>query len=391
MNNLQMAFESWKIWLIIAIMPIGGFAIDIYTPSLPVITHFFDATHVQGKLTLAIFLFGFGVGQLFVGPLSDRFGRKIVLTTSLLMFSLFSIVAIYSPSIHILLLVRLLQGLTVSGQILNVRAIAADVFRTKDLRRISVYITTAWAISPVIGPVIGGYLQTYIGWHAGFYFLALYAFICFILILTFIPETHAHKQSLKLINLLKNYREVAVDRVFLKNTLGLMLTFSAINVFNVLGPFIIQIDLRYSPLTYGHIALVIGIIGFVGSFTNRFLIKHHSITAIIRFCILLMLLTSIGSFIIGMFVGFTVWMVCLPAALMLYACMMVYPNFSANCSSMFKHIAGTAAAYRGVVNIAGCSLFMALISLLPLTSVLIFLVIYIVLSCLLFISSVLCL
>lgn len=86
--------------LIVAIMPLCGFGIDIYTPSLPIITHFLHASHSMGKLTIAIYIFGFGVGQLFTGPLSDCFGRRIVLLGALLLFVIASVLATFSQSMH---------------------------------------------------------------------------------------------------------------------------------------------------------------------------------------------------------------------------------------------------------------------------------------------------
>lgn len=142
---------------------------------------------------------------------------------------------------------RFVQGLSISGMVLNVRAIAADMNEGKDLRKVMIYITTAWLLSPVIGPAIGGYFQTYLGWHAGFYFLAIYAAILLILIARSLPETNQHRHAFHLKTLAKNYKIIGSSWAYMRNVLGLGLAFSAFNVFNILGPFILQVQLHKSP------------------------------------------------------------------------------------------------------------------------------------------------
>ena len=380
MNPIPKKLSDTQMWLIIAVMPLVGFAVDIYTPSLPVITGFFHVSNALGKLTIAIFIFGFGLGQIFIGPLSDRYGRKVVLCSSLFVFALASLGATFSKSIDFLFIMRLIQGLGASGLALNIRAVAADAFSGKDLQRVSTYIAMVWAISPVIGPVIGGYLQTFINWYAGFYFLTIYAVICGILIFIFIPETSAYREPFHIKQLSANYYKIAKSWSYMQNVLGLGLAFSIINVFNVLAPFIIQIDFKRTPLFYAHVALVVGIVSFLGGFMNRLLMKHLSLKNIISLCIIVMMLTSIISIITSIFIGLTLVTVVVPTGIMLFFAMMIYPNLSANCSSQFKQIAGTAAAYQGVISMLIASIAMALMSSLHVTSIFPYLGCYVILA-----------
>lgn len=382
---------NWLIVLMVSIMPICGFGVDIYTPSLPIITQVLGASHALGKLTISIFIMGFGIGQLFAGPLSDRFGRKIILMISLLIFACASLLAPLCTSIDALLGVRLLQGLAVSGQVLNVRAIAADRFDGAELRKVSIYITTAWTLSPVIGPFIGGYLQAYSGWHAGFYFLAVYSALLFVLVMIFLSESNCLRQSLAFKPLLNNYRLVLCDWGYMKNVLGLMLGYTMINTFNIFGPFIIQLQMHHTSLFYAHTVLIIGCCCFFGSILNRLLVHRVKQKAIIYFCLCCMLSVSLVAGFIAEHVGNSLALLLTAVASIIFVAGMIYPHFSAMCSSMFKSMAGTAAALRGVFTMVGAAMLTGMMSLISLHSIVVLFVIYFVVASLMlmvFITSV---
>jgi predicted MFS family arabinose efflux permease len=195
-----------------------------------------------------------------------------------------------------------------------------------------------------------------------------------------IPETSRQRQPLRMKQLAKNYSLIAKDFTLLRSILGLGLAFSIINTFNTLGPFLIQVDLQHSPLFYAHIALLIGALGFLGGITNRYLMKRFSLEAIIRFCVLSMVAVSIFSFIFSAWLHLSIWTIVLPAALMIFVALMIYPNFSANCSSMFKEMAGTAAAYRGIISMTFAALLMAVMSSLHNPGIFKYLACYLILS-----------
>jgi MFS transporter, DHA1 family, multidrug resistance protein len=368
-------------WLVVAIMPICGFSVDIYSPSLPSIAHLFHSSHAQTKLTIAIYILGFGIGQLFAGPLSDRLGRRITILSSLLMFTIFSILAAFSKTITFLLLMRFMQGLSVAGQVLNARAILADMFEGLKLRKASIYITTAWTMSPIVGPLIGGYFQTYIGWQASFWFLSAYALTFFIAFIFYLPETNIHQNpKFKFREQINNYKEIILEWGYIRNVLGLTLGFALINVFNVTGPFIIQVHMNRSPLFYSHIALIIGTACFVGSLLNRILVKWLSIDSTISLCVGLIFFASTIGFMFSLFYHLNLFVIVVPILFIIFAVGMIYPNYSANCSSQFKEKAGTAAALRGVITMLGSSFIITLISFLHVKSSLELMLIYSVLA-----------
>lgn len=381
------SIPRYLVWLLVAIMPIMGFATDAFAPSLPAITQYLHSNSHEARLTISLFIFGFGFGQLFIGPLSDSFGRKRLLLISLVVYACASILAAMSSSMSILLLIRIIQGIASAGLVLNARVIAADCFHGQALRQASIYISTSWALSPIIGPAIGGYLQNYFGWQMVFYFLALYAAIMFVIASIFLPETLPKKVPAGIKRLANNYFHISLNLDFLRNTLGLAFTFSMINVFNVQGPFIIQDYFSKSSIFYAHIALLIGGMGFLGSLLNRLLMRYFSISNIIKICVVFLITVSLFSTITARLIAPSILLIIIPSILISFFCLMLYPNYSANCASMFKELAGTAAAYRGVLSMILAALITSIMSFLNTDNLVYFLAIYVAISIALLIVS----
>ncbi len=327
-----------------------------------------------------MYIVGFGIGQLLIGPLSDHIGRKKVLCGSLILFCFLCLSATTSKTIQFLMLIRFFQGVSVSGQVLNVRAITADICHGEDLRRASIYITTAWTLSPIIAPMIGGYFQEYLGWQYSFYFLSIYSLLMLITLLILLPETNSIRPAFNMNKTIKNYTKILLDYTFMKNALSLAFAFSMINVFNTLAPYILQSELNYSPSTYGHYATLLGISCFIGSIANKFIMKRYTIETVIKRSLLLVITFSLGCMIVSHWVGLHVAIVILSSTVAIFFAGMLYPNYSANCSSMYKEMAGTAAAMRGFASMTCSAMIIFLISFVPNHSILLFISVYFVLG-----------
>lgn len=367
------------LFLVVLIMPLAGFGTDIFTPSLPIISTALHASSNSTKQAIAIFILGFGLAQILTGPLADRYGRKPVLLICLAIYCVSNLLCAFSTNISTFLLLRFIQGTAMAGLVLNVRSIIADCYHGDRLRKAAIYATTAWGVSPVIGPGIGGYLQVLFDWQANFYFLFGFALIMFILVACFLPETHSNKIEIKIKSMVANYKRTLKNLSFLRNIFGLMLGYAILNTFNVAGPFVVQHHFNMSVLFYSHYALVIGIFFFIGSISNRFLIKQLSSDDVIFISIVFILIVSVVSGLLTLVIN-NVYLLMVTAMFIGFAIGMLYPNCSANCTSMFKDIAGTAASARGVVSMTGSAILLAIIGHFSIDSLMIYFSIYFVLS-----------
>ena len=161
----------------------GPFVVDLYLPSLPQLASFFETSASMTQLTLTTAMIGLAVGQLLLGPLSDKFGRKIPLIISLVIYIISTVLIVFSPNIETMIVLRVIQGLSSAGSVVISRAIATDLYRGREMTRFFGLLMTINGIAPIISPILGSLLLEYISWKGVFVFLALIGvvvlFFCF--------------------------------------------------------------------------------------------------------------------------------------------------------------------------------------------------------------------
>lgn len=141
---------------------------DMYLPALPAMIGDFHTTMPLVQLGLTFSMVGLAAGQLFFGPLSDKYGRRPLLLLSMAVFILSTVFCIFAPDIHTFVTMRLLQGVGASGGIVISRSIATDKFTGKDLAKAMAIIGGINGIAPVAAPVAGGFFTDLIGWQGIF-------------------------------------------------------------------------------------------------------------------------------------------------------------------------------------------------------------------------------
>ncbi len=164
-------------------------SMDMYLPSLPDIGRALHAATAQVQLTMSFYIFGFAVGQILYGPVSDRFGRKPVLLAALALFCIGSAICATTESIEYLIALRLVQGLGGAGSVVLGQAIVRDLYSGVRAGRELSVMGSIMGVAPIIAPLIGGMLQTAFGWHASFVVLMVCALIAGAIVVRFLPET----------------------------------------------------------------------------------------------------------------------------------------------------------------------------------------------------------
>ena len=151
----------------------GPFVVDLYLPSLPQLASFFETSASMTQLTLTTAMIGLAVGQLLLGPLSDKFGRKKPLIISLVIYIISTVLIVFSPNIETMIVLRVIQGLSSAGSVVISRAVATDLYRGREMTRFFGLLMTINGIAPIISPILGSLLLEYISWKGVFVFLAL--------------------------------------------------------------------------------------------------------------------------------------------------------------------------------------------------------------------------
>ena len=171
-----MAKANSKLFLVLllgVLSAFGPFVVDLYLPSLPQLASFFETNASMTQLTLTTAMIGLALGQLLLGPLSDKFGRKKTLIISLVIYIISTVLIVFSPNIETMIVLRVIQGLSSAGSVVISRAIATDLYRGREMTRFFGLLMTINGLAPIISPILGSLLLEYISWKGVFVFLAL--------------------------------------------------------------------------------------------------------------------------------------------------------------------------------------------------------------------------
>lgn len=229
----------------------GPFCTDLYLPAVPTITRELNTDASTMQLTLTTSFLGLALGQLFIGPLSDAFGRKRPLYASLIIFALSSAACAYAPNITFLVIARLFQGMAGAGGIVLSRAIACDMYQGARLTQFMSLLMTVNSLAPILGPIVGSLITTFFDWPAMFLFLALWGVLLLLGSLKAVPESlppvkRSPQISAAIMDMLKEFTNARFM------CLALSLSFVQGSFFGYLAssPFIFQTIFGLSPLAY---------------------------------------------------------------------------------------------------------------------------------------------
>jgi MFS transporter, DHA1 family, multidrug resistance protein len=233
---------------------LGPLSLDMYLPSLPDIGRSLQASTLQVQLTISSYLFGSAIGQIFYGPISDRFGRRPVLLASLVFYAVVTIGCAAAPSIGALIALRFIQGIAVVGAMVLARAMVRDFSSGVRAGRELSLMASITGVAPIAAPVIGGSLQIWFGWRANFVLLVLFAGVIGSVAALRLPETLRHpiKTPFSFVAMTALYRSVAMHRGFLSHVTILTLGIAGLFAWLSGAPIVMQSALYgLSPFVFG--------------------------------------------------------------------------------------------------------------------------------------------
>ena len=331
--------------LAFALIPLSGFATDIYIPSLPTMAGEMQVSNVQVQLTLSIFLISYGVAQLFIGSVLDSFGRYKICLYALLIFAAASIIIAITHNIYLIYLMRIIHGLTVGAIVVAKRAYFVDLYEGDQLKHYLSMFSIIWSTGPIVAPFIGGYLQTAFGWESNFYFLAGFALVFAVLELLFSGETLRHFTDFQLKKITKIYVEMIKTTSFTLGIVMLGLAYCMVMVYNMTGPFIIEHHFNFSPVIAGYSSLFLGFAwmvgGFIGKATiNKPFFRRLMINSLFQVAFVILMILSLN------FVS-NLWSLIFFAFLIHVGAGFTFNNYFTFCLSKFPKNAGIAGGLTG--------------------------------------------
>ena len=242
----------------------GPFVTDMYLPALPSMTSYFDTSVSMVQLGLTFSMVGLALGQLLIGPISDKFGRRRPLLASMVLFIVSTVACIFSPNVVFFTAMRFLQGIAGAGGIVISRSAATDEFAGRELMKMLAVIGAINGIAPIAAPVIGGVMLSVTDWRGIFFILLLLGVLLLVGSAMFkesLPESRRSVGSV--LHVFGSFGTVARNRRFLYYVLqqGFAQFILFANIAS--SPFIIQQHYGFSPLVFsvcfGVNAIAIGV------------------------------------------------------------------------------------------------------------------------------------
>ena len=175
-------------WLLGGLVAMGPLAMDIYLVSMPTMGAALGASAEQVQLTLSVYMYGWGIGQVLAGS-SDRWGRRPVLLAGLAVVVLASTACALARDVHTLIAARFVQALGMAAVFSVPRAVVRDLYSAEHAARVLSVMGIMLSIAPIVAPLLGSHLHVWLGWQANFAFVALYGAAALALSAARLPET----------------------------------------------------------------------------------------------------------------------------------------------------------------------------------------------------------
>ena len=241
----------YLIILISILSSVAPMGVDTYLPSIPEIAKYFDVNIHKVELSLSIFLIGFAIGQIFGGPISDRYGRRVGSIIGLLGYALFSFLIIFSSSIYELWIYRFLEAFFGGITVVNATAAVRDRFSGQEAAKVFSLIGMVRSLAPLLAPVFGAAIIHFFPWEGIFIFLTIYALIVAFFIYKDLPESFTYTKQ----NIIESYKLVLTHKKAMKAMLVLAISFGAFFIIIAKTSYIyieyFGIKTDYFPLFFG--------------------------------------------------------------------------------------------------------------------------------------------
>ena len=349
-----MARPSWTplmTVILIGLATLGPVSMVSALPALPSIMAEFGAGPGGVPISMATYMFGLGAGQLPVGPLSDRFGRKPLLLIGLAVFIGSAIAITFTANETTFNTMRFFQGLAASTFFILARSIVRDLVDRERAAQMFGYVTIAVGATLVSAPFLGSLLLSAFGWHAIFFGLSIYGVVILLLTTILLPETlrapdmDAIRPSL----LVEHFGTVGRDQTF-RAYLGVHLGLNTgLHAFISTSAAVFIGFLGQSPTQYAATsAFVFGGVMVGGIFVTRF-VKRLGMSRVLFMSVTLAAAAGIALIAVSLIGKITVLTLAIPIAFFMLAVALGAANTQAGAMSPFPHMAGTASTTFGFI------------------------------------------
>jgi len=341
--------------LLAGLMALNAFAIDAMIPALPAIgSELGVETENMRQLVVVAYFFGFGVGQIFWGPLADRFGRKPILATGVALYTCFALLCGVAGSFELLIASRIAMGASAAVTRVLVTAMIRDIFEGEEMARVMSLVFMVFMLVPMLAPNIGQLILLISDWRAIFLVLASYGAIMWLWSFLKLPETlHPEfRRSLHAGEIWTGVKQAATDRLSIGYTLALTSVFGGLTAY-VASIQQIVFDVFEAGPWIGIIFAAVAAPMAVASWGNSRVVGKFGLRRTGHGGLLAFVAVTSIHLLIAQSMAEPLWLFGLMMALSFVAFAFTTSNFGTLAMSNMAPIAGTASSFQGVTGTMG--------------------------------------
>lgn len=269
-----------------------SFAMDVFVPAIPEMCRFFKTDGTTMQASLYVFMLTVALGQLLVGPLADRFGRRRMALCTAFLFLIGSLLAALAPSVPAFIVARIIQASGACGTYLLCFIIVRDNFSTNACARLFSILSGTNSMVASTAPVIGGLLLDWTqDWHSGFYFLTVLGFLMSMVAFRYIPDYNYSKPDPSQFRIFKAMKGMMDNSDFRQYTLIASASLLGLYLFCALSPGILITQLHLSATEYGFWFGLNAMTVFIANMIAARLTYSHPLERIVRWGLILMILS----------------------------------------------------------------------------------------------------
>ena len=330
---------------------IGPLSIDMYLPAFPEITRALDASASSVQLTLTACVAGLALGQLVMGPLSDRLGRRLPLIAAMATYSIASLLCASASSVELLIALRFVQGLAGAGGLVISRAVVRDLYSGAAAVRLFSSLMLVTGLAPILAPLLGAQLLGVTPWEGIFVTLSILSALIAVLAAVGLRETlPAERRSTSgLRRTVQTMAALLRDHSFLGYALASGLTFGALFAYISGSSFVLQRIYGMSPQLYSLAFAMNGLGLIAASQVNARVVERVGPTRLLRRALACVVASALTLLVVVTVGGLTVWAVLAPMFVIVSSLAFVLPNATALALADHGAVAGTASALLGVI------------------------------------------
>ncbi|GGP93717.1 multidrug effflux MFS transporter [Shewanella ulleungensis] len=354
--------------LLMFMVLLSPLAIDIYLPSMPTMALEYGVSNSEVQSTLVLFLFAMGVGQILIGPLADRFGRRPVALFGIVLYGISSLLGAYAVEFELLQVARVFQGLAACSTSIVVFSAVRDCYDRKQSVSIYSYLNGAICVVPALAPTLGGLLALQFGWRSTFIFMAIYAVIVLFIVGFRFPETRPlNTDSTGPLYRWGRYKPVIGDPHFMFYASCCMIAMASILCYVSYSPVWLIGHLGISELIFSGLFGLNALVNVAACFAAPVLIKRIGNRPGVVVALSLMVLAAMVEVVlqlVGPEQGIAAAIAFMaPMMLLCVGFALLLGPATSMALSAFGERAGTATAMLGCIQMSGASILTALIQL----------------------------